>query len=70
MPWDLRTTKLMGDVERSLRGMQLFSETRTGSILCELCEQMRRVETLSSSMVRQVLRADEVGQVPSGGIQD
>jgi hypothetical protein len=42
-PRDLRTTKLVGDVERSLRGMQSFSETRAGSILRELCEQMIRV---------------------------
>jgi hypothetical protein len=57
-PWYLQTTKLMGDVERSLRGMQSFSETRAVSILRELCEQTRRVETLSSSVVRQVLRPD------------
>jgi hypothetical protein len=28
--------KLVGDMERSLRGMQSFSETRAGSILREL----------------------------------
>jgi hypothetical protein len=59
----------VGDVERILRGMQLFSETRAGSILRELFEQTRRVETLSSSMVRQVLRPDEMGQVPGEGIE-
>jgi hypothetical protein len=69
-PWELRTTKLTGDVKRSLRRVQPFSETRARSILRELCEQTRRVETLSSSMVRQVLRANEMGQVPGEGIED
>jgi hypothetical protein len=68
--WDLQTSKLVGDVERSLRGMQSFSETWAGNILREICEQTRRVETLSSSMVRQVLRTDEMGQVPGEGIED
>jgi hypothetical protein len=63
-------TKLVGDVERSLRGMQSFSETRARSILRELCEQTRRVETLSSSMVRQVLRPEETAQVTVEGIED
>jgi hypothetical protein len=69
-PWELRTTKIMGDVERSLRGMQPFSETRAGSILRELCEQTRRVEILSSGIVRKVLRPDEMGQVPGEVIED
>jgi hypothetical protein len=51
----------------SLRGMQTFSETRAGSILRELFEQTRRVETLSSSVVRKLLRPDEMGQVPGEG---
>jgi hypothetical protein len=63
--WDLRMTKLVGDVERNLRGMQSFSETRAGSILREICEQTRRVETLSSSMVRQVLHTNEIGKLPA-----
>jgi hypothetical protein len=50
--------------------MQSFSETRAGSILRELCEQTRRVETFSSSMARQVLRPDEMGQVTGEGIED
>jgi hypothetical protein len=50
--------------------MQSFSETRAGSILRKLCEQTRGVETLSISMVRQVLRPDEMGQIPGEGIED
>jgi hypothetical protein len=69
-PWYLQTTKLMGDVERSLRGMHSFSETRAGSVLCGICKQTRRVKTLSSSIVRQALRPEEMGQVPCEGIED
>jgi hypothetical protein len=70
MPWNLQTTKLVRDVERILRGMQPFSETRAGSILRELCDQTRQVETLSSSVMRQVLRHDEMGQLPGEGVED
>jgi hypothetical protein len=68
--WDLQITKLLGDIESSLRGMQSVSETRAGSILRKLFEQMRRVETLLSRVVRQSLRHNEMGQVPGEGIED
>jgi hypothetical protein len=54
----------------SLRGMQPFSESRARYILCELCEQSSRVETLSSSVLCQELCPDEMGKVTGESDED
>jgi hypothetical protein len=53
----------VGDMERSLRGVQSFNTARTGSLLRKFLEQTRALESMPVSMVRHLLRADEVGQV-------
>jgi hypothetical protein len=62
-PWSLRCTKLVGDMERSLRGMPLFNTARTGSLLPKFLEQMRALESMPVGMVRHLLRPDKIGQV-------
>jgi hypothetical protein len=62
-PWSLRGTKLVGGVERSMRGMQSFNTSWTGSLLRKFLEQTRALESMPSGMVRHLLLAEEVGQV-------
>jgi hypothetical protein len=69
-PWYLRGTKLIGDMERSLRGMQSFTSSRTGSLLRKFLEQARALESMPSGMVRHLLRADEVGQLSCEDLGD
>jgi hypothetical protein len=54
----------VGDMEKSLFGVQLFNTARTGSILRKFFEQTRALESMSVGIVWHLLRADEVGQVP------
>jgi hypothetical protein len=53
----------MGDMERSLRGVQSLNTVRMGSLLRKFLEQMRALESMPVVMVQHLLRADEVGQV-------
>jgi hypothetical protein len=69
-PWSLRGTKLVGEMERSLRGMQSFNTSRTGSLLRKFLEQARVLESMPSGMVRHLLRADEVGQISCEDLGD
>jgi hypothetical protein len=69
-PLSLRGTKVVGDMERSLRGMQSFNTSRTGSLLRKFLEQAGVLESMPIGMVRHLLRADEVGQVSCEGIGD
>jgi hypothetical protein len=62
-PWSLRGTKLVGDIERSLRGVQSFNTARTVSLLRKFLEQTRALESMLVSMLRHLLRADEARQV-------
>jgi hypothetical protein len=62
-PWSLRGTKLVGDMERILRGMQSFNTSRTGSLLRKFLEPARALESMPSGMVRHLLCADKVGQL-------
>jgi hypothetical protein len=62
--------KLVRDVERSLRWMQPFSETRTGDLLRQFCEHSRKLETLSRGMVRQMIRPDDMGKVSCESVED
>jgi hypothetical protein len=69
-PWSLRGTKLVGDIERSLRGMQSFNTSRTGNLWRKILEQERALESMPSGMVRHLLHADEVGQVSCEDLGD
>jgi hypothetical protein len=69
-PWSLRGTKLVGDMERSLRGMHLFNTSQTGSHLRKFLEQARALRSMSSGMVQHLLRADEVGQLSCEDLGD
>jgi hypothetical protein len=53
----------VGDMERSLRGVQSFNTARTGSLLCKFLEQTRALESMSVGMVWHLLLADKIGQV-------
>jgi hypothetical protein len=70
IPLSLRGTKLVGDMDRSLRGMQSFNTSRTGSLLRKFLEQARALESMPSGMVRHLLRADEVGQISCEDLGD
>jgi hypothetical protein len=70
MPWSLRGTKLVGDMERSPRGVQSFNTARTGSLLRKFLEQTRALKSIPVGMVRHLLRAHEVGQVSCEDLGD
>jgi hypothetical protein len=60
----------VGDVERSLRGVKSFNTARMGSLLWKFLEQTRALESMPFSMVRNLLRAKEVGQVSCEDLGD
>jgi hypothetical protein len=69
-PWSLWGTKLVEDMERSLRGMQSFNASRTGSLLRKFLEQARALTSMLICMVRHLLHADEVGHVSCEDLGD
>jgi hypothetical protein len=69
-PWSLWCTKLVGEMERSLRGMQSFNTSRTASPLRKFLEQARALESMRIGMVRHLLRSHEVGQVSCEDLGD
>jgi hypothetical protein len=69
-PWSLRGTKIVGDMERSLRGVQSFNTAQTGSLLRKFIEQTRALESMPVGVMRHMLRADEVGQVSCEDLGD
>jgi hypothetical protein len=60
----------MGDMEKSLRGVQSLNTARMGSLLRKFLEQTRALESMPAGVVRHLLRADEVGQVPCEDLGD
>jgi hypothetical protein len=60
----------VGDMERSLCGVQSFNTARVGSHLRKFLEQTRALESMPVGMVRQLLRADEVRQVSCEDLGD
>jgi hypothetical protein len=66
IPWNLPSTKHVGELEWSLRLMQRFNPDGTRDLLRKFLLSMRRLETtLPRSVVCEVLRPDDMGQVPS-----
>jgi hypothetical protein len=57
-------------MERSLRGMQSFKTSQTGSLLRKFLEQARALESMPSGMVRHLLCADEVEQLSCEDLGD
>jgi hypothetical protein len=60
----------VGDMERSLRGVQSFNTAQTGSLLRKFIEQTRALESMPVGVMRHMLRADEVGQVSCEDLGD
>jgi hypothetical protein len=69
-PWSLRGTKIVVDMERSLRGVQSFNTAWTGNPLREFLKQTRALESTPLGKVWHLLRADEVGQVSCEDLGD
>jgi hypothetical protein len=69
-PWILRGTKLVGDIDRSLRGIESFNTSRTRSLLKKFLEQVRGLESMPSGMVRHLLRTDEVRHLSCENLGD
>jgi len=68
-PWRLRSTKLMGDAERSLRSMWHQGAEGSGRFLRQLLARTRSLDTLPYGMVREVLSADFERSLPSAAAQ-
>jgi hypothetical protein len=69
-PWNIPGTKLVGEMERSLRGVQWFYTAQTRNLLRKFLEQTRALESMPVAMVRHLLRADEVGKVSCEDLGD
>jgi hypothetical protein len=53
-----------------MRRVQSFNTARTGSLLRKFLEQTRALESMPVGMVRHLLRANELGQVPCEDLGD
>jgi hypothetical protein len=64
-PWNLRSTKHVGELERRLRPVQQFHPNGSRDLLRKFLVSTRRLETLPRSLVCELLRPDDMGQVSS-----
>jgi hypothetical protein len=62
-PWNLRSTKHVGELERCLRPVQRFRQNGTRNLLRKFLIATRKLETMPRSMVCEVLCPDDMGQV-------
>ncbi len=66
-PWNLRNTRLVGDLESSLRAMQQFDGERTGSVLRKFLRVTDGMEALPGPMVREIFHPTEASPLPYKG---
>jgi hypothetical protein len=64
-PWNLRSTQHVGELERSLCPVQQFHPDGSRDLLRKFLISTWKLESMSRSMVCQMLRPDEMGQIPS-----
>jgi hypothetical protein len=68
IPWTMRGTQLVRELEGSLLGMPSSDIARTGHILFEFLQHSRILDVLPFVVVRHLLRADESGPIPDQGL--
>jgi hypothetical protein len=64
-PWNLRHTQHVGNLERRLRPVQQFHPHRTRDLLRKFLVATRGLESVQRSVVCEMLRPDDMGQVSS-----
>jgi hypothetical protein len=64
-PWDLRSTQHVGELERGLRPMQQFDPHGSRDLLRKFLLTTRKLESMPRGLVCELLRPDDMGQVPS-----
>ena len=69
-PWQLKGTRVVGNTERKVRGMQADNKPIDGLVLRELLLLTRRLPSMQPRLARKLLQTEDIGQVPNCRTQE